>query len=123
MKDLPLATDLLVYLGENNVRPVMVPSADMSPTEGMSLFEDNVKKAFLFIVIFGSVARTWVQQRLLEASKLILLNQLPTQMGVYVAPPVKPTDEVTFPYEVAINTDRFHPETIDRLLGKVNQRK
>lgn len=116
-KDLPAATDLVGYLSERKFNPLMVPSADLSPT--MSLFEDYLRKARLFIVVFGTVAREWVQHRLLEANKLILVNELPTLVGVYVGPPDKPREHVDFACEVAMNSDRFDPQTVERLLQKV----
>ena len=56
---------------------------------------------------------------MIEANKLILVNGLPTQIGVYVAPPNKPKEAVNFPYEVAVNTEGFDPSTLDPLLERV----
>ena len=80
----------------------------------------NLKKARLFIVVFGAGARTWVEHRLQEAFKIILSHQLKTRIGVYVAPPVKPPDQVAFPplFDVALNMDGFDPATLDALIKK-----
>jgi TIR domain len=119
--DVPRATELVGYLVERQITPVMIPAADLSPTAGMSLFEENLKRAKLFVVVFGSVARAWVEHRLQEAFKLILNHQLDTRIGVYVAPPEKPPDQVKFPglFEVAVNMVRFDPGTLQPLLAKV----
>jgi hypothetical protein len=101
---------------------MMIPSADLTPAAGMSLFEENLKKAQLFIIIFGAVARTWVEYRIKEAFKLILSHQLSTQIGIYVAPPQKSPEEVRFPvfFEVMGNTDRFDASALERLLHKAH---
>lgn len=119
-RDVPYATDLVGYLVQRRMTPVMIPAADLSPVAGMSLFEENLKRAKLFVVVFGAVARAWVEHRLQEAFKLILGNQLDTRIGVYVAPPEKPADQVRFPalFEVAVNMSRFDPETLQSLLAK-----
>jgi hypothetical protein len=101
---------------------MMIPSADLTPSAGMALFQENLKKAQLFIIIFGAVAREWVEYRLEEAFKLILSQQLSTQIGIYVAPPRKSPAEVRFPvfFEVMVNIDRFNASTLERLLQKAH---
>ena len=99
---------------------MMIPSADLTPTAGMALFQETLQKAQLFIIIFGAVARTWVEYRLEEAFKLILSHQLSTQIGIYVAPPRKAPAEVRFPVEVMVNTDRFDASTLEQLLHKAH---
>lgn len=118
--DVPHATDLVGYLAERRITPVMIPAADLSPTAGMSLFEENLKRAKLFVVVFGGVARAWVEHRLQEAFKLILGHQLDTRIGVYVAPPEKPVEQVKFPglFHVALNMTRFDPGTLQPLLAQ-----
>ena len=83
-----------------------------------ALFEQHLRDARLFIVVFGSVARNWVEQRLNEAFKLILSNRLSTKIGVYLAPPHKSGDDANFPpfFRVMDNSDVFDPKTIDALL-------
>ncbi len=120
--DVPHATDMVSYLSQQHINPVMIPSAGLSPMAGMSLFEDNLKKAQLFIVVFGVVAREWVEQRLNEAFKLILSNQLPTRIGVYIAPPHKASEQVTFPglFEVMNNMEQFNPQTLETFLQNIS---
>jgi hypothetical protein len=122
INDVVNAAELVSYLSQKRVVPIMIPSADLTPSGGMSLFEENLKKAQLFIIIFGAVARTWVEYRLQEAFKLILSYQLSTQIGIYVAPPQKSPAEVRFPVfsEVMVNTDRFDASTLERLLHKAH---
>ncbi len=119
--DVPHATDLVAYLVERRMTPIMIPAADFTPAAGMSLFEENLKRAKLFVVVFGGVARAWVEYRLQEAFKLILGHQLDTRIGVYVAPPEKAADQVRFPalFEVAVNMAGFDPATLKPLLAKV----
>jgi hypothetical protein len=122
INDVVNATDLVSYLSQKRVVPMMIPSTDLTPAAGMSLFQENLKKAQLFIIIFGAVARTWVEYRLQEAFKLILSHQLSTQIGIYVAPPRKAPTEVKFPvfFEVMVNTDKFDASTLARLLHKAS---
>ena len=77
----------------------------------------------MFIVVFGRVARSWVEQRLNEAFKLILANRLTTKVGVYLAPPHKSADEMAFPplFRVMDNTEHFDPKTVDALLREPSQ--
>jgi hypothetical protein len=122
MNDVVNATELVSYLSQKHVVPMMIPSADLTPAVGMSLFEENLKRAQLFIIVFGAVARNWVEHRLNEAFKLILSHQLPTQIGVYVAPPRKSPAEVKFPvfFHVMVNMDRFDASTLERWLQQAN---
>ena len=122
MNDVANATELVSYLNQKQVVPMMMPSADLTPTAGMSLFEDNLKKAQLFIIVFGAVARNWVEYRLNEAFKLILSHQLSTQIGVYVAPPRKSPAEVKFPvfFHVLVNMERFDAGPLERWLQQAN---
>ena len=57
-----------------------------------------------------------MQNRLIEANKLILVNGLATKMGIYVAPPEKSREQLTFPYPVAVNSHHFDPSTLEPLL-------
>jgi hypothetical protein len=122
VNDFNYAVDLVSYLGKRNLTPVFIPEADVTPKQTMSLFEDNLKRSQLFIVVFGAVARYWVENRLNEALKLILSNQLLTQIGVYVAPPEKSRQDVAFPpfFETMLNTHGFDPHTLEPLLRKVH---
>jgi hypothetical protein len=120
INDVVNAAELVSYLSQKQVVPIMIPSADLTPAAGMSLFQENLKKAQLFIIIFGAVARTWVEYRLQEAFKLILSQQLSTQIGIYVAPPRKAPAEVKFPFEVMVNTDKFDASTLERLLQQAS---
>jgi hypothetical protein len=122
INDIVNAAELVSYLSQKRVVPMMIPSTDLTPAAGMSLFQENLKKAQLFIIIFGAVARTWVEYRLEEAFKLILSHQLSTQIGIYVAPPRKAPTEVKFPvfFEVMVNIDKFDASTLARLLQKAS---
>jgi hypothetical protein len=97
---------------------VTIPSGDLDPSVGLSLFEDHLSKAEVFIVVFGSVQRSWVEQRLNEAFKLILSKQLSTRVGVYLAPPLKSPEDSAFPpfFEVMNNSEAFDASTLDALI-------
>lgn len=118
--DVVHSADLVRYLAERQVVPMMIPSADLSPTVGMSLFEEHLRKAALFVVVYGAVAREWVVQRLNEAVKLILSQQLNTHVGVYLAPPRKQPDAIAFPrmFDVVDGMEHFETGTLDALLQK-----
>jgi hypothetical protein len=119
--DVRYAGDLVSFLAEKSIAPIMVPSADPSPSSGMSMFEENLKRTRLFIIVFGSVARDWVVHRLQEAFKLSLSHSLQTHIGVYVAPPNDKSGEaLRFPpyFDVALNMAGFDATTIEPLLRK-----
>lgn len=118
VNDLAVAGDLVGYLHRNDLHAITIPSADLDPAEGLSLFEEYLRSARIFIVVFGQVARSWVEQRLNEAFKLILSNRLTTRVGVYLAPPHKSAADSAFPpfFRVMNNTDHFDPKTVDALL-------
>ena len=102
---------------------ITIPSGDLDPAVGLSLFEENLSKARIFIVVFGRVARTWVEQRLNEALKLILSNRLSTRIGVYLAPPHKSAADAAFPpfFRVMNNSQHFDPKTVDALLREPSE--
>jgi hypothetical protein len=118
VNDLPAAADLVGYLQQSQVPAVTIPSAGLDPAAGLSLFDEYLRSARIFIVVFGRVARSWVEQRLNEAMKLILSNRLSTRIGVYLAPPHKSANDAAFPpfFQVMNNTDHFDPRTVDELL-------
>lgn len=118
-KDIPYAADLVGYLSEKQIAPVMIPSADLQPKAAFSLFEDNLRKARLLIMVFGGVAREWIEHRLEVAFQLILKKKLQTKIGIYIAPPHKAPDQVAFPpfCEVATNMEAFDPASVDSLLA------
>lgn len=113
-RDLSSAGDLLNYLDDCHIRSVLIPSSKRESE--LSLFADHIRSAKLFIVLFGGVARDWVLYRLREAHKLIVENDWPTKIGVYIAPPIKPAGTLNFPYPVAMNSEHFDPDTLAPLL-------
>ncbi len=116
--DVSCATELVVHLSQRQITPVMIPSGDASPADSMTQFADTLKKSAWFIVVYGTVARDWVNNRLNEAFKLILYHSLPTKIGVYVAPPAKPPDAIQFPpfFHVMPNSEGFNERTLNGLL-------
>src|SRR5262249_22497 len=56
MNDVSYATELVGYLSQHKITPVMIPASDLTPSSSMSLFEENLKRSDLFIVVFGTVA-------------------------------------------------------------------
>jgi hypothetical protein len=122
MRDIANATDLISYLGQKRIVPMMIPSDDLTPTANISVFEENLKKAQLFIIMFGAVTRKWVEHRLNEAIKSILSLQLSTQIGVYIAPPRKSPTEIRFPglFHVMDNAAQFDARTLEPFLQQAN---
>jgi hypothetical protein len=116
-KDLSKAMNLVAYLGQKGIFPVTIPSSDVSLSSSFSIFEENLKRSQLFIVVFGTVARQWVENRLFDALKLILTKRLSTRLGVYVAPPRKLPEDLSFPaqFEILNNMEQFDPRTLDTL--------
>jgi hypothetical protein len=118
VNDLAFAGDLVGYLHRQDLPAITIPSGDLDPAAGLSLFEEHLRSARVFIVVFGRVARSWVEQRLNEALKLILSHRLSTRVGVYLAPPHKSATDASFPpfFQVMNNTESFDPRTVDALL-------
>jgi hypothetical protein len=118
VNDLASAGDLVSYLHGKQLPAVTIPSGDLDPASNLSVFEEHLKSSRIFIVVFGCVARPWVEQRLNEAFKLILSNRLDTRVGVYLAPPHKPLADAEFPpfFRVMNNMNQFDPATVDALL-------
>jgi hypothetical protein len=123
--DLVNAAELVGYLNQKQVPLMMIPSADVTPAVSMAVFEETLKRAQFFIIIFGAVTRSWVEHRLIEAFKLILSHQLSTWIGVYVAPPRKSPAEVKFPdsFHTMMNMDHFDAHTLERLLQQAGVEK
>jgi hypothetical protein len=118
VNDLAHAGDLVGYLQRREMPAITIPSGDLDPATGLALFEENLRNARILIVVFGHVARNWVEHRLNEALKLILANRLTTKVGVYLAPPHKAPNDTAFPpfFQVMDNTKQFDPTTVDALL-------
>ena len=119
VNDLDHINDLVGYLAEQKIATVTVPSSGKTPKVGWDLFEQYLRRAQLFIVVYGGVGREWVQERLVEGFKLITEKGLDTRMGIYVAPPDKPADAINFGLcDVMLNTKVFDPSTIEPLLAR-----
>jgi hypothetical protein len=121
--DMTRTTDLITYLAQRQIAPIMIPSTDMAPTASLSLFEENLKKVPLFLVVFGGVAREWVLSRLNAAAQVVTLNGLSTRIGVYLAPPVKNADQLRFPpfFDVIQNMSHFDAGSLDALIRKAGE--
>jgi hypothetical protein len=118
--DRALAAPLLAHLRERRVALLMLDSPGEldTPAQRTCAFEEHVRCSDRFIIVFGSVSRYWVDERLHAASKLILSEGLPTRIGVYVAPPGKSEPLVRFPglYTVINNTAGFDPQPLASFL-------
>ena len=89
-------------------------------TSSLQEFTERVRQAAFMIVVFGEVARSWVDGRLQEALKLISTENLPTRLGVYVSPGKRP-EQVRFPgfYRVLDHSSGFDQSTLDRWLEQL----
>lgn len=122
VKDLNYVGDLISYLAEKKISALTVPSVEQNPASGLAVFEQNLRNAELFIVVYGGVAREWVENRLIDGFKLITTKGLTTRMGVYVAPPDKPPEAVNFGFcDVMLNTKRFDPATMEPLFARAHR--
>lgn len=119
--DMGSASALVQYLTERNIAPLMSASMETTPAAGLKLFEENLSKVPLLIVVFGGVEKDWVVNRLNQAVRVVTTNSLSTRIGVYVAPPDKGDDGAAFPpfYDVLMNMQGFDPATVETLIDKV----
>jgi hypothetical protein len=118
--DFDHAQDLLKYLSSRNIAWAMTSSLG-SPSEALTAFEATLSKVQLYIVVFGGVAREWVDNRLTAAiQRGAAADSLTRCVGVYLAPPLKPTDDTRFGrlYDVADNMSGFDPGTVDALIAR-----
>jgi hypothetical protein len=118
--DLAHAQDLLRYLSSRNVAWAMT-SSQASPSGALSAFEAALANVRLYIVVYGSVAREWVDNRLNAAIQRGAAPESVTRcIGVYLAPPLKPADDIRFGrfYDVADNMGGFDPATVDALIAQ-----
>jgi hypothetical protein len=123
-KDLQNAVQLITYLQAKGVTPLVMPSGDNSPTEALTMFEDTLSKTPLYVVVFGSVTRDWVVNRLNQAFQCVNKNAgVTTCFGVYLAPPVKEPDQLKFApfFQKAANMSSFDPCSVDALIQRATQ--
>lgn len=118
--DFEHAQALLTHLSSRNIAWVMTSSVG-SPTEAIAAFEASLSKVPLYIVVFGGVARDWVDHRLNAAVQRGALPDSVTRcIGVYLAPPLKAGDDTRFGqlYDVADNMAGFDGHTVDALIAR-----
>jgi hypothetical protein len=118
--DFEHAQDLLRHLSSRNIPWAMTASLG-SPSASLSAFEASLSKVQLYIVVFGGVAREWVDNRLTAAiQRGAAADSLTRCVGVYLAPPLKPADDTRFGrlYDVANNMSGFDPGTVDALIAR-----
>jgi hypothetical protein len=118
--DLEHAQGLLRHLSSRGIAWAMTSSAG-SPSEALSAFEASLSRVELYIVVFGGVAREWVDHRLNAAlQRGTAADSVTRCIGVFLAPPVKPADAVRFGrfFDVADNMSGFDPGTVDALLAR-----
>jgi hypothetical protein len=118
--DLDYAQDLLRHLASRDIACAMTASLG-SPAEALSAFADSLSKVQLYIVVFGRVAREWVDHRLMAALQRGSAPDSATRcIGVYLAPPAKEAADRQFGrlYEVADNMSGFDPGTVDALIAR-----
>jgi hypothetical protein len=118
--DFDHAQDLLRHLSSRNIAWAMT-SGQVSPSGALSAFEASLANVRLYIVVFGGVAREWVDNRLSAAVQRGASPDSVTRcVGVYLAPPLKADDDVRFGQlcEVADNRSGFDPATVDALIAR-----
>ena len=116
---------LVGYLQRRRIAPLTLPpppaASSEAPVGSMEAFDVRVREAAFLIVVFGEVARDWVDGRLQEALKLIMSENLQTRLGVYVTTPGKRSEQIRFPgfYRVLDHTSGFDPGSLDRWLEQL----
>ncbi|MDQ3744834.1 MAG: hypothetical protein M3444_10660, partial [Acidobacteriota bacterium] len=86
-KDSRFAHDLGPVFIERGVEVRIVPEGD-SPRSNDSRFENSLKQASIFLVIFGQVSADWVRERLNRALQIMVREKCALSLwGVY-APPI-----------------------------------
>ena len=98
--DIAYATPLAMHLLSREIEARMKTADDTAPTdpaEAQRQFEDNVRNSRLFIVMYGAADRNKVLSRAMDAMKIAALSQSKTNVGVYVAPPAKSPEQLSFP--------------------------
>ena len=118
--DLEQAQDLLRHLSSRNIAWAMTSSAG-SPLDALSAFEASLSRVQLYIVVFGRVARDWVDNRLGAAiQRGAAADSVTRCIGVYLAAPAKADEATRFGrfYDVANNMAGFDPATVDALIER-----
>jgi len=111
-KDWSRAGELVAYFQRKRIPLQMALSVEAS------LFKDALRKASLFLVVFGEVTRDWVVGRLNKAVHVALEEDLHFAMAVYLASR-SARGRPGFGPSVAIvdSADRFDPTKIESLLA------
>jgi len=121
-RDVERSQALVGHLRRRKIAPLtLAPAAEAEADAAMQSFAERVRRAAFLIVVFGEVARDWVDGRLQEALKLVASENLPTRLGVYVTDPGKRDDQVRFPgfYRVLDHTSGFDQGSLDRWLEQL----
>ena len=121
--DLEHAQPLLEHLSARNITWAMTASLG-TPSEALSAFEASLSRVQLYIVVFGAVAREWVDNRLTAAvQRGAAADSITRCIGVYLAPPAKSAEAARFGrfYDVADNTSGFDPATVDALIARASR--
>lgn len=98
-------------------RPIYFDQYFNEPKDKLLSFEERVRKVATLIVIFGSVSRDWVKERIDAAVKIAALEGLALKLAVYLAPPRKFPEDLSFDrghvnVHLFDNTAEFRPGPI-----------
>lgn len=101
----------------NKCRPLYLDQYADEPKDILRSFEERVRKVATLIVVFGSVSRDWVKERIDAAVKIAALEDLALNIAVFLGPPTKSPDDLTFDrghlnVHLFDNTDDFRPGPI-----------
>jgi hypothetical protein len=113
IRDFTQSQWLVSYLSEaKGFRLLMSPAGvGTSPREAATWFANNLKRARNVFVVFGGVAREWVEQRLADALNLKAELGLATKIGVYVTGPNGPGPNGAAPPATAFGCPVVYDET------------
>jgi hypothetical protein len=116
--DTSAAFELVKFLSDHE-REVILSTWKDRAQSSLDDFFNNLKGAKHFLLIFGKVEKTVVDERLEIAHKHIALKELPTKVGIFVVGPAKsPSDlKFQFDYPVIDSTGGFNEKALNDFLN------
>jgi hypothetical protein len=125
-KDEPYFYDVYQFLDQHGIQPRLNRAVD-DPRGNAGRFEEQLERVNGMIVIFGSVARDWVLERVWAAARSVALRRYPIRaFGIYLAPPHKeegglPDDWRPLNVYPIDNTDGFNENSFGPLIAELNK--
>ncbi len=122
LRDQLHALELSKVFLEHGIQPFVNPQAD-DPTQNMDVLEARLREVSMLMILYGSVNRDWVLNRLGAALQLKVVKNLPVQsFWVYSVPPEKEGAALEFdlgPVQVHLIDNSGSPTLDPALLAPV----